>query len=534
MAAFALLALACSLAVMVATGWPTYAVLMAVSCLIAAVGVAVGSFDAALLQALPARVVGLLEHDLLQAVALYAFVGALLRHTPVAGHIFTGLMSGLRRLGVSAAARPALAGFAVGALAAPLNGSVGASVPMLAHAVAPRWRAHGVAAAPAMALTAATATLGVVVPPSLVLLLLGDAMMRAHTEGLALAGNTSLRVINTQDVVQACWPVAALLALAWAVVAAWRAKAATPALGPLAAPATAATPATVPESPAASAPKATPSPTSADATASISDSAPTLVSIESRGRLTAVLAPLVVVALMAGVALGRLRAVEAAATAALLLWACAAFSGHLRGGRLGQVLDDAMALTGSLFALLLAATTLSLVLRAAGCDKLVAAGLAQLASHPQWAAAAVLLGLLLTTFVLDAFEMVFLVVPIVMPPLLAMQNDAAWVACLTLLVLQAGYLLPPWGIATLLARGLVGGQNLTLKTISTELTPYLAVLAGVTVLVFCYPVITQVLRSAPTQRHAAPTNAESTKAAEDLLQQMGGGRESNRSVPETR
>ena len=43
--------------------------------------------------------------------------------------------------------------------------------------------------------------------------------------------------------------------------------------------------------------------------------------------------------------------------------------------------------------------------------------------------------------------MIFLVIPIVMPPLLAAVPDAAWVAALTLLVLQAGFLLPPLGYA---------------------------------------------------------------------------------------
>ncbi len=486
-ASFALWSLACSLAVMVLTGWPTYAVLMAVSCLTAAVGVAVGSIDAGLLLALPARVVGLLEHDLLQAVALYAFVGALLRHTAVAGHIFTGLVSGFRYVGVARRARPALAGFAVGALAAPLNGSVGASVPMLAHTVAPLWRAHGVAAAPAVALTAATATLGVVVPPSLVLLLLGDAMMRAHTEGLALAGNQAMRVINTQDVVQACMPVAALLAVAWAVVAAWRARASVAATRP-------------------------------GATAGSSP--------------TAWLAPLVVVALMAGVASGGLRAVEAAATAALLLLAFSFVSGQLRGGRIWQVLDDAMALTGSLFALLLAATTVSLVLRAAGSDALVASGLAHLAGHPLWATAVVMLGLLLAALVLDAFEMVFLVVPIVMPALLAQQPDAAWVACLTLLVLQAGYLLPPWGMALVFARGMPGGGHLTVKELVIELTPYLTVLVLVAATVFAVPAITHLLRSAPMQLNTQVLDAASNAAAEETLQQMGGGRTKPMPEPE--
>ena len=231
MAWFALLMLAVGLVLMVQTGWASYAVLLLVSCAIAAAGLASGGIDAALLQSLPGRLLALLEHDLLQAVALYAFVGALLRHTEVAGQVYEGFARGLRMVGIPAGARPALAGFGVGALSAPMNGSVGASVNMLASTVTPRWRHSGVDKAQATALTSVTATLGVIVPPSLVLLLLGDAMLRAHTESLRLAGSTGVRVINTQDVIQACAPVAAMLALVWAATAAWRAWASTRSAG---------------------------------------------------------------------------------------------------------------------------------------------------------------------------------------------------------------------------------------------------------------------------------------------------------------
>lgn len=472
MAVFALVMLAAGLVLMVVTGWASYAVLLAVACAIAAVGVASGAIDAALLQALPSRLVGLLEHDLLQAVALYAFIGALLRHTDVAGNVFAGFSFGLRRAGIPVGARPALAGFGVGALAAPMNGSVGASVSMLAHTVAPRWRSTGIEAPVATALTAVTATLGVIVPPSLVLLLMGDAMMHAHTEGLLLAGTNGVRVINTQDLIQACTPVAALLALAWGATAAWRAR--TP--------------------PGASEPTSRPQRIGA-----------------------ALVVPLAVFALLAGVASGWLRAVEAAATAGLVLLAYSVASGQLSHRRFALVLDDAMALTGALFALLFAASTLSLMLRAAGCDKLVSDALLMLAGKPRLATLAVLSGLLLMAFVLDAFEIVFLVVPIVMPPLLAQVPDAAWVACLTLLVLQAGFLLPPWGYATMLARAMAGPQRPSQRALARELLPYLMVLAGVGAIVFTCPGMTHWLRSAPARLDAPTPGGESP---DELLRAM--------------
>ena len=516
MAWFALAMLGVGLALMATTGWASYVVLLLVSCVIAAVGLVSGALDAALLQALPARVLGLLEHDLLQAVALYALVGALLRELDVAGAVIDAGSALGRRLGLGAMPAEVLGGYALGALAAPMNGSVGACASMLARTAAPRWRAAGLGASQTVALTAAAATLGAIVPPSLVLLLLGDAMMRAHTEALQIAGTHDVRVINTQDLVQAGAPVAALLALAWAASALWAARREAPRAG----------------APGAAAPAGTgPSTQSAAACAAAPDqktSAPAPV------RALGIVAPLAVALLLALVALGWVRAVEAAATAALALFLHAWASGGLRGAHLAQVLDDAMSLTGALFALLLAATTLSLVLRASGCDLLVARGLARLADTPALALAAVLGAMLLLAFVLDAFEIVFVVVPLVMPPLLVLLPDAAWVACLALLVLQAGFLLPPWGYAVVLARALAltphsapshdatasapraGAQRPSTRQLSAALVPYLAALAAVLALVLAFPGLAHWLRTAPAS--IAPGIAPD--AVDDMLRQM--------------
>lgn len=471
MAWFALGMLAVGLGLMVHTGWPSYAVLLLVAVLIAAVGVGLGGIDAGLMLALPGRVVGLLEHDLLQAVALYAFVGALLRHGTLADQVMDTLAAVLHRAGVGSRQAQVLAGFGLGLLAAPMNGSVGAGIGMLSATAGPRWRRAGLDAADAVSLTAATATLGAIVPPSLVLLLLGDVMMRAHTEALQLAPDAGARVINTMDLVQACTPVAALLALAWAAVTAMRGH-----------------------------------------------GGETVRRVEApRPHLGGVIALLGVAGLLAGVAAGRVRAVEAAAAASMALCLHALASGCLRGGGLSRVLDDAMVLSGALFALLLAATTLSLVLRAAGCDGLAARGLAALQGSPGLSMAAVLGTLLLLAFVLDAFEIVFVVVPLVMPPLLAQVPDAGWVACLALLVLQAGFLLPPWGYAVALARSLEGSDRPPAASVGRSIVPYLLALAAVFATVWAWPPITHWLRSAPDRL----TPQLDPDKVEELLRQMG-------------
>ncbi len=462
MSGIGLLLLGLALALMMTTGWPTYAVLIAVSTLGAGLGLALGAFDRALLGSMPERVVGLLEHDLLQALVLYALVGALLNHLALVNGLYDGLRKGLLRLPGGRAA-PEMAGLGVGMLMAPMNGSVGASLVTLSRTAGQRWQASGMPAERRTVLVAVASTLGIIVPPSLVLLLLGDAMLRAHIEGVALATKLGLpgaaegtRIINTQDVLQAALVPGALLLVLWMAVT-WF---------------------------------SVPRPATRQSTS------PAPEKLTPRERWTVLVVPLLIVGLLTLVASGRVRAVEAAATAGVLLLVWGIASRQLTWAVLRQVLDDALALTGALFALLVAAVTFSLVLRAFGTDVLVAQWMQALQGQPVLAMVAVLGVLLACAFVLDAFELIFLVVPIVMPPLLALVGDAAWVAALTLLVLQAGFLLPPFGYAVVLSRAQVAPRP-AMRAIVRALMPYLACLMAVILIVMAVPQTTHWLRTVP-------------------------------------
>ena len=172
MAEFGLALLALVALLVVSTGMPVFVALLIASACGALVGVLSGAVPLALLGALPGRIVGLLEHDLLQAMPLFVLIGALLDRLPLAGLLYRGA----NRL-----APAPVAALGLSALLAPMNGSVGASVTMLSRVVAPRLLADGVSPARTTALVSTASTLGVLIPPSLFLLLLGDAMMRAHT-----------------------------------------------------------------------------------------------------------------------------------------------------------------------------------------------------------------------------------------------------------------------------------------------------------------------------------------------------------------
>ena len=459
-----------AIALMVTTGLPVYAVLLGTASVGAALGVAIGAFDARLLGALPPRIVGLLEHDLLQALPLYALIGALLHRLPLASLLHRAGERVFAKTGAAAE----MSALSLGALLAPMNGSVGASVHALAPRIAPALAASGVAQGEAAATICVASTLGIVIPPSLVLLLLGDAMMRAHTEA-ANAAQLAVRIVNTQDVVRASLGPGLLVFVAALAIAAWRGR---------------------------KRPAATTAPL---------------------GRVAAVqaaLVALVIVGLLAAVASGRLYAVEAAASGAtaLVVWAVA--SRRLGIGALRAVLVDAMVLTGVLMALLIAATTFSLVLRAYGTDLLVADALQRLAGQPRVLLVAVLAGFVACSFVLDAFEMIFLVVPIVMPPLLRVVPDAAWVAALTLVVLQAGFLLPPLGYAVVMSRRSMASPP-RLGALTRALVPQLVAQVLVVAVLLAAPAL---VHWADDAAPASPAPTLSDREVEQLLEQSAGGR----------
>ena len=198
---------------LILTGLPAFVVLIGVASLGALAAAANG--NGLFLTALPSRLINLLENDLLQALPLFVLMGALLNRLPLADTLF--------RTGVALAQNrpeaPKVAAIGLGALLAPMNGSVGASVAVLSRTVRPKLLAYGVPPGDGFATVAVASTLGVVVPPSLVLILLGDAMMAAHTIASNAAGRTE-RIINTQDLFRGVLVPGALFVVLCLVIAA--------------------------------------------------------------------------------------------------------------------------------------------------------------------------------------------------------------------------------------------------------------------------------------------------------------------------
>ena len=441
MSAFGLLLLLGVGAAMVLTGLPAFAILIAAALVGAIAAVLTGTVPIETFGILPGRLLALLDHDLMQALPLFVFMGVLLERMAIAPALFSVLATifGRARNG------PAAAGMILGALLGPMNGSVTASVLAIARSAGPPLAAAQMPPANRLAIVAVAGTLGVVVPPSLVLILLGDAMLTAHTIAVNATGRTE-RIINVQDVFRGAFVPAALVLLLCLLVAVMTTRK-----------------------------------SSSQAANNAMTQAPGWQSY-----ISAAVSCLSLAALLAAVALGYLYAVEAAATGAFVLFVFGIVSGRLRVATLNPMLTETLRSTGTLFAPLLAATTFTLVLRTLGTDKLVASWLAALPGSTVVAIAVVLAVIALSALVLDAFEIIFVVVPIVIPPLLMREPDAVWVATLVLLTLQASFLLPPVGYALLMARSALGIAA-PARQISRALAPFLLAQLAVVALVLVQP-----------------------------------------------
>jgi tripartite ATP-independent transporter DctM subunit len=453
------------------TGLPAAVVLVAVATLGAILGMAAGTIELATLGALSTRLINLFENDLLQALPLYVTMGLLLDRLPVADALYRTSNAILPRK----PSAPLVSGMLLGALLGPMNGSVGASVLGLSRVVAPRLAAEGIPAANRHALVAVASTLGVLVPPSLVLILLSDAMLSAHTIAVTTTGRND-RVINTQDIFHAALVPGGLF-LALCLALSWIAGR-------------------------------------------------TAARLPDREKLTAGEAFLAAVALtllivlLGGVTFGYFYAVEAAAMGAFALLVTGLATGRLRAAALNKLLGDAIALTGALFALLLAATTFTMVLRLLGTAEVVGRIVASIPGGDLTAVAVVLALIAISAFVLDAFEIIFVIVAIVIPPLLIRVADARWVAVLVLLTLQSSFLLPPFGYALMMVRGVLK-EPVAFPALLRALAPFLAAQWLLLIVVMTFPQLTHTGQSADSASRApaAPmSDAEFNKRLQEMIQ----------------
>ncbi len=398
-------------------GYPVAFTLAGVSLIFAGATAAFGHFDMAYLEALPSRVFGVMNNETLIAVPLFVFMGLVLERARIADDLLEtlGLLFGRVRGGL------AVSVVIVGALLAASTGIVGATVVTMGLLSLPVMLRRGYDPRVATGTICAAGTLGQIIPPSIILVLLGDVLSGAYQRAQLGQGNYSPDTVSVGDLfVGALLPGLALVAMyvVWVLFKAWLTPSAMPAL------------------------------------AGDEHTRPALTRAFATRLFGALVVPLtLILAVLGSILAGIATPSEAAAVGAVGALTLALLRRALDFARLRDVMRGTVRLSSMVFLILIGASVFSLVFRGLGGDDLIRVLLSDLPGGTGGAVLVVMAVLFLLGFILDFIEITYIVVPIVAPVLLAMGVDPVWLGVMIAVNLQTSFLTPPFGFALFYLRG---------------------------------------------------------------------------------
>ena len=162
---------------------------------------------------------------------------------------------------------------------------------------------------------------------------------------------------------------------------------------------------------------------------------------------------LLIVIVLGSILSGVATPTESAALGAVGATLIAYFSKKLKKNVLRDVSRESLKITSMVFFILIGASVFSLVLRGYGGDRMVEDFLTNLSGGPQYSLFIVMLTIFFLGFFLDFLQIVFVIIPIVGPSLIALGFDPVWLGILIAINLQTSFLTPPFGFALFYFRG---------------------------------------------------------------------------------
>jgi tripartite ATP-independent transporter DctM subunit len=442
--AFALFA---SVAVALLAGFPVAFTLPGVALLFALIGMLTGTFDPVFLEAFPNRVFGIMDNATLIAVPVFVFMGIALERSRLADQLLRAMASLMRSL-------PGGLGIAVmlvGALLAASTGIVGATVVTMGVLTLPTMLQQGYKPSVASGTICAAGTLGQVIPPSIVLVLLGDVLSNAYQQAQLNMGIFSPETVSVGELFAGALLPGLLLVVTYMLYLLVLAMA---------------RPGWLPAE---------------RRTAETDYSLGKTLSLMS-GPL--ILIVMVLGSIMAGIA----TPTEAAAVGAVGAMILAAQQGQLSIATIREVSRKTLQISAMVFMILIGATLFSLVFRGFGGDEAVQAVLRDLPGGRFAAILLVMLIMFLLGFILDFIEITFVVVPIVGPILLAMGFDPVWLGVMIAVNLQTSFLTPPFGFSLFYFRS-VAPESVTTGQIYRGVAPFIAIQVLILITLAAWPAL---------------------------------------------
>lgn len=421
------------------SGYPVAFSLGGTALLFAFIGVELGYFDWSLLYAFPSRTFGIMSNSILLAIPFFVFMGTMLEKSRLAEDLLTtmGALFGPLRGGL------AMAVVFVGTMLAAATGVVGASVVAMGLISLPVMLRFGYSERLSTGIIAACGTLGQIIPPSVVLVVLGDQLgvsigdlfLGALIPGLMLAGMYGLYAMG----VAVLFPSAA------------------PALPP-------------------------------------SERLPLGRTLVVRV-LKVLVPPLSLIAIVLGsIFAGVATPTEAGALGSVGATILALLNRRLDRAALRETLESTARLSSMVIFLLIGATAFSLVFRGLGGDLVIEELLTDLPGGVVGLLLVANLVVFVLGFFIDFFEIAFIILPLLVPAARALGVDLVWFGVILGMNLQTSFLTPPFGFALFYLRG-VAPKHVTTGTIYRGAVPFILIQLIALALVCTFPeLVTSLIR----------------------------------------
>jgi|TARA_B110000914_G_scaffold204636_1_gene199176 tripartite ATP-independent transporter DctM subunit len=426
-------------------GFPVAFSLAGTSLIFAAIGIITGSFEQAFLTGLPNRVYGIMTNTTLLAVPLFIFMGITLEKSRIAEDLLESLSDLFWRLKGGLG----IAVMIIGMLLAASTGIVGATVVTLGLLALPTMLKKGYSPEISAGTICAAGTLGQIIPPSIVLVMLGDVISSSFQYAQLSQGNFSPRTVSVGDLFAgALIPgfILVVLYLLYISVSGYFYP---------------------------------------DTANQIKTQKPQSQSFKKI--FSALFAPLFLIfSVLGSILFGFATPTEAAGIGA----SGALFISYIRNKmsllQLSNVMQTTLRITSMIFFILIGASIFSLVFRGFGGDDSIRDFLLALPGDKFTAIFIVMLAIFVLGFILDFIEITFVVVPIVAPILLTMNIDPIWLGIMIAINLQTSFLTPPFGFALFYLRG-VAPDAISTKQIYLGVMPFVFIQMTMLIILCIFP-----------------------------------------------
>ncbi|MQX38183.1 TRAP transporter large permease subunit [Roseospira navarrensis] len=491
-------------------GYPVAFSIAGTAILFAVLGWTLGAFDIGLLGALGQRAFGLLTNDVLIAIPLFVFMGVVLEKSRIAealmetmGRLFGPLRGGL---GVSVVV--------VGALLAASTGIVGATVVAMGMIALPTMLRNGYNPSLSCGIVCTSGTLGQIIPPSTLLIILSDVMSNAYQQAQFEQGRFTVETISVGQIFAAALMPGLMLVgvyIVYLLGRAWLIRGDAPAMStgagdrpsPLEVLRAVVPPVLLIVAVLGSILGGIATPTEAASVGAIG--AVLMAGARAGCSLRLILggaAALLVLAVAAGTAPVRLQRDDAGLTewalgggyVLLALIGMTAVAGALRrllgADMLRPALTGTMVITAMIFATILTASVFSLVFVGLGGEERIESILTAMPGGPTGALLFCMALIFALGFFLDFVEITVIVLPLVAPLLILMGHDPMWLSILIAINLQTSFLTPPFGFSLFYLRG-AAPPEVSTGQIYRGVAPFIVLQIVGIALVWLWPPVTR-------------------------------------------